>query len=80
MPLYEFKCLKCDECFEFLVMNQDDPLELRCPKCRSDEFERLLSATCHSTGGSPAKTQGFQSKTRSCPSGTCTTYDIPGPK
>jgi putative FmdB family regulatory protein len=80
MPIYEFRCLKCSECFEFLVMNQDDQLELRCPSCRSEEFERVLSASCYSVGGSAPDNRGGQTKTRSCPSGTCTTYEIPGPK
>ena len=33
MPIFEFKCLKCEEFIEMLVMNQDDEVELKCPKC-----------------------------------------------
>lgn len=79
MPIYEFRCLKCDECFELLVMNKSDPVEMRCPACQSEDFERVLSASCHSMGGNSSKNERAQSQTRSCPSGTCTTYDIPGP-
>ncbi len=79
MPLYEFRCLKCNECFEFLVMKSDDQLEMRCPECKSEDFERVLSVSCHTMGGSASDTQAAQSKTRSCPGGSCTTYDIPGP-
>ena len=79
MPLYEFRCLKCNECFEFLVMNQNDQVELRCPKCKSEDFERVLSASCHAMGSESSRAEGPSSKTRSCPGGTCTTYDIPGP-
>jgi putative FmdB family regulatory protein len=79
MPLYEFRCLKCNECFEFLVMNQDDQVELRCPKCKSEDFERVLSVSCHAMGSDSSRSEGPSSKTRSCPGGTCTTYDIPGP-
>jgi len=78
MPLYEFRCLKCDECFEFLVMKQAEQVELKCPKCKSEDFERILSVSCHSMGGETSKSGGAQSQTRSCPGGTCTTYDIPG--
>ena len=78
MPIYEFRCLKCDECFEFLVMNKDDQIEMRCPNCTAEEFERVLSVSCHSMGSSSARNQGAQSQTRACPSGSCTTYDIPG--
>ena len=80
MPLYEFRCLKCNECFEFLVMNNDDQMEMRCPGCKSEDFERVLSVSCHTVGGNSSGTQSAQSKTRSCPSGSCTTYEIPGPK
>jgi putative FmdB family regulatory protein len=81
MPIFEFRCLKCNECFELLVMNNDDQvqIEMRCPECKSEDFERVLSASCYSMGSGSSESQGAQSKTRSCPSGTCTTYDIPGP-
>jgi putative FmdB family regulatory protein len=79
MPIYEFRCLKCDECFELLIMKTDDQVEMRCPKCASEDFERVLSASCHSMGGNSSESQGAQSQTRNCPSGSCTTYDIPGP-
>jgi putative FmdB family regulatory protein len=78
MPLYEFRCLQCNECFEILVMKQEEQVALRCPKCKSEEFERVLSVACHSMGGAASKSGGAQSQTRTCPGGTCTTYDIPG--
>jgi len=78
MPLYEFRCLKCDECFEILVMQKEEQVQLRCPKCKSEEFERVLSASCHSMGGEASKSGEGRSQTRFCPGGTCTTYDIPG--
>jgi putative FmdB family regulatory protein len=81
MPLYEFRCLKCNECFEILVMNSesDDQVEMRCPQCKSEEFERILSVSGHSMGSSSSDSPGTQSQTRTCSSGSCTTYDIPGP-
>ena len=78
MPLFEFRCLNCNECFEILVMKQEEQVELRCPKCKSEEFERVLSVSCHTMGGETSKDGGARSQTRSCPGGTCTTYDIPG--
>jgi putative FmdB family regulatory protein len=78
MPIYEFRCLKCNECFEFLSINQDDQVELRCPKCESEDFERVLSVSGHSMGCASTKSDNAQSHTRSCPSGTCTTYNLPG--
>ncbi|MBW2590256.1 MAG: zinc ribbon domain-containing protein [Deltaproteobacteria bacterium] len=79
MPIYEFKCLKCQEFFELLVINNDDEAELRCPKCNSKEFERVLSVTSFATGNSTGGNQGPVATTRNCSSGSCTTYDIPGP-
>ena len=79
MPIYEFKCLKCLEFFELLVINNDDEAKLQCPKCKSEDFERILSAAGHCMGTGTARDGGAQSKTRNCPGGSCTTYEIPGP-
>ena len=35
MPLYEFRCLKCNDCFEILVMKKEEEVELKCPHCNS---------------------------------------------
>lgn len=76
MPIYEFKCLACNHVFELLVMNSDE-VEMTCPQCQSENFERIISNTHYSmTGGSPGT--GASSQTRTCSSGSCTTYDIPG--
>ncbi len=58
MPIYEFKCSKCEEFFELLVMKTDDELELRCPKCKSEEFERVLSATSYAMGAGGKSVRG----------------------
>jgi len=77
MPIYEFKCLKCQEFFELLVINNDEA-ELKCPKCNSEEFERVLSVTNFAAGNSTGGNQGPAATTRTCSGGSCTTYDIPG--
>jgi putative FmdB family regulatory protein len=78
MPIYEFRCSKCNECFEFLSMNQDDQVELSCPKCKSEDFERVVSVSGHSLGCESSKSDSAQAHTRSCSSGTCTNYNLPG--
>jgi putative FmdB family regulatory protein len=78
MPLYEFRCLKCNDCFEFLVMKKEEEMELRCPKCKSEDFERVLSVSGHCMGEAAGGDSSAQSQTRNCPGGSCTTYDIPG--
>jgi hypothetical protein len=52
---------------------------MKCPSCQSDDFQRVMSTASHTMngGGSGAQTGSVQN--RSCPGGSCTTYDIPGP-
>jgi putative FmdB family regulatory protein len=77
MPIYEFRCINCNECFEFLVMKSDETVEMKCPHCSSEEFERIMSTSCHSMGsggGAPGPTV----TNRTCSSGSCSTYELPG--
>lgn len=78
MPIYEFKCLKCEEFIEMLVMNKDDEIQLKCPKCGGEELERVLSTTSYTMGYGSGADTGVKSQTRTCPSGSCTTYEVPG--
>ncbi len=82
MPIFEFKCLDCDKYMEILVMNKQEEVEMACSGCGSGNLERILSTTHHTiTGGGsgrPADSSAI-SQTRSCSSGSCTTYTIPGP-
>jgi len=80
MPIYEFKCSKCDHFFELLIIGSDDKTLMQCPKCKSEDFERILSATNFSMAGGGGASPEGGSRTRTCSSGSCTTYDIPGPK
>lgn len=78
MPIYEFKCTRCEAFFEVIVRNSDND-EVRCPECRSDEFERVVSRTNFAVkGGARGSDQGVSSQTRNCASGSCTTYTVPG--
>ncbi|MBU2487861.1 MAG: zinc ribbon domain-containing protein [Proteobacteria bacterium] len=82
MPIYEFKCRDCGEFFEILVMSKDAEAEAeaKCPKCESQEFERVLSATNHAVGASDGGggREKATTQTRNCSAGNCTTYTIPG--
>ncbi|MFO7964094.1 MAG: zinc ribbon domain-containing protein [Desulfobacterales bacterium] len=77
MPIYEFRCLNCNECFELLVMKNEEGVELRCPACHSETFERIMSVASHQVGDG-SKGQGVSKLSRNCSSGSCTTYEIPG--
>jgi predicted nucleic acid-binding Zn-ribbon protein len=60
-------------------MNNDEKIQTKCPKCGAEDFERVLSTTNYNIpGSSTGKTQA-SSTTHSCETGSCTTYDIPGP-
>lgn len=51
MPIYEFKCGKCQEEFEELCST--DQKKVRCPHCGAEETSRLMSspqAPCLSCG------------------------------
>jgi len=80
MPIYEFKCLKCNDIFELLLINATESAKLQCPTCHSEDLERVLSTTCYAMGSGSTLRRGATSQSRACPSGSCTTYDIPGPK
>ena len=78
MPIYEFKCTKCEEFFEVIVMGSDNK-EIGCPKCESTEFERVVSKTNFTMSGTPkGQSQGVQTQERSCSGGSCKTYTVPG--
>ena len=79
MPIFEFKCIKCEEYIEFLVMGSNDKdVEMKCSQCGSEDLERILSTTNinmapGSSGNSQASTQS-----RTCSGGSCTTWNLPG--
>jgi putative FmdB family regulatory protein len=79
MPIFEFRCLKCENLFEILVLSGDEEAEMKCPACRSEQFERVMSASGYCMGGTGSTGSDARVQTRSCSGGSCTTYDFPGP-
>jgi len=79
MPIFEFKCSKCEEFFEVIVMGSDDR-DITCPKCKSEQFERVVSKTNFSMGpsGGSSAAKGVQTQERTCSGGSCKTYTVPG--
>ena len=41
MPIYEYRCLKCQKSFEQLILSVQD--KVACRQCNSMKVERLLS-------------------------------------
>ena len=81
MPIYEFKCTKCEEFFEVIVMGSDKDDGVNCPKCKSPEFERVVSKTNFAMGTSASSgghAKGVETQERSCSGGSCKTYTVAG--
>ena len=78
MPIFEFRCLKCNEVFEILMVTTEDEAEMRCPQCGSEDFERVLSTTSYAMGLGKGESRSPSVESRKCASGTCTTWNIPG--
>jgi len=81
MPIFEFKCSKCEEFFEVIVMGSDENKDINCPKCKSEEFQRVVSATNYAMGDSGSgggASPGVHTQERTCSSGSCKTYTVPG--
>jgi len=78
MPIYEFRCIKCDQVFEKLFIAKDEKVDISCPFCKSEIVERVVSRINYVTGTSKdaKKPKIIQ---RSCAGGTCTSIDLPGP-
>ena len=44
MPMYEYRCAKCNKTTEIIQKFNDPPLG-ECPECKSNEITKLLSKT-----------------------------------
>jgi len=79
MPIYEFKCLKCNECTEILVMGgNDEKVEMACKHCGSENLERILSTTSYAVASGGGGASEASAQQRTCSSGSCTTWNLPG--
>jgi putative FmdB family regulatory protein len=52
MPIHDFRCRQCGHEFEGLSRPQDPPVA--CPKCRSEDLEKLMSGFAVSSAESRA--------------------------
>lgn len=58
MPIYEFKCNKCEKIFEQLIFSSDEEEKLACPLCGERDTCRLMSSF---SSGSPSSGKGLNS-------------------
>lgn len=61
MPIYDFKCSKCNTIFEKIVKTSDSSVE--CENCNSEEVDRVLSSPRES--GVVLKGEGFYKQSKS---------------
>ena len=57
MPLYEYRCLNCDERFEVLQRMGEGSEGISCPSCRAPSIERQLSTFAGMTASSSASAE-----------------------
>jgi putative FmdB family regulatory protein len=69
MPIYEYRCSRCSEVFEQLVLGRSaDPVE--CPQCGSRKAEQLVSRFAAQTRGGAALDSGcFNASAGICQAG-----------
>jgi len=60
MPIYEYRCRDCDHHFQRLQPVTAANTGLTCPRCGSEQVERLLSSFASTSSGATA------SGSRSC--------------
>jgi len=64
MPIYEYQCQDCHECFEKLSLSAEEQTQWDCPKCGSARTEKLMSCASFMGGSksglcSSSPTGGF---------------------
>lgn len=78
MPIYEFRCVECGNLFEKLFITSNEEVDIKCPKCQSGSFERVISRANHIMGSGKGGKKPTVT-TKSCSSGNdCVTLEIPG--
>lgn len=70
MPIYEFKCNRCENTFEQLVLSSDEEENVTCPSCGDRDTSRLMSSfSCGSSGMGKALSSGGSSACSPSPGG-----------
>lgn len=70
MPIYEYICKACDTQFEELVRDSQ-ALNARCPKCGTQEVNRLLSLFATNNATSTSFSSQNSSSGHACGCGSC---------
>ncbi len=59
MPIYEYTCKKCENCFDILVFSSDEE-PVACPDCGGENVDRIMSCTgvIRSSGNDSCSSRG----------------------
>jgi putative FmdB family regulatory protein len=68
MPIFEYRCSKCNTKFEVLHKSTQASEEVTCPNCNSNNNKKLLSTFSPSMNG---RTSYGTSEVPSCTNGSC---------
>jgi len=71
MPIFEYRCSKCNTKFEVLHKSSQSGEEVTCPNCNSNNNKKLLSAFSASISGSSGYSGFSRSDAPSCSDGSC---------
>ncbi len=63
MPIYEYSCMACGHKFE-LVQKMSDIASSVCPKCGTDNVEKMISAGAFHLKGSGWYADGYSKDTK----------------
>jgi len=68
MPMYEYKCNKCEKVFTVMQRMDAGTSGLSCPECKGTELTKLISST-FSPESSKAMPPSFESAAAKMPTG-----------
>ncbi|MTI85114.1 MAG: zinc ribbon domain-containing protein [Firmicutes bacterium] len=71
MPIYEFRCQKCEHRFEKLCSMGEDGKNLNCPECGASNPNRVMSAFRAQGSKGEENSGGASSRCGSCSSSNC---------
>jgi putative FmdB family regulatory protein len=71
VPLYEFRCKKCDQVFERLCRPGANGKGLACPACGSRSLRRLMSVFSARVSGERTGSVASGANCSTCSSGNC---------
>ena len=71
MPIFEYKCNKCEAEFEKLVFGTSSENGIQCPECQSHEVEQLFSCFNGVSRAADGSTKPMSSGCASCSAASC---------